>query len=1086
MLLGELRRCDAITWERYVQMEGTFKKLLEEKRVEIATETKMLESELEMQPAKTIEEVDRLMVLRSKEKKDAENLVVLKEKKMTEDKAMIAAAQRHLDGALDALHRVCFPRLCRKDLVEIKSLTNPPEGIKRVMESVCILLGVHPKPKLGKKPADYWSVAKKLLSDPKNFLERLMTCDRENLRDSAVKKVQPYIQNPEHVRRIFKACAPISMWVEAMCAYHNARLQVTLKRAALKAAQENLPQTMAELTAAQEKLKDLDSMMFKLLVFLFKVMDSAVASPSTSCRMVERRKGAEVYLGGTGLDKEIQNRLITTPDILQLSILPACKDFSRLLSNPAMVVLDEGHVCKGVFSGHTEIPKRRLRQLCGWQYKANPSISSMEMASESETIPPKRKKGNLNEGGFQGACEKNMLLQTIKSLKSQLESTKQQVVSLNKILEEERRISKEALANAEKEIQRLKKAAGGAACDQRDRLMQHVRQTLIEPPTLISGTCFLEISPGGPLIVVLSPGVHPMTDLLSSAELMWRGSAWKTQPTNTNQLSIQTKLKRFSFEDMTLHLNSACTQSVGSTLYIKPEIFSKFVVEVGEDVMRLEEHTLGSFMSEAPPPLDVKTMLSKFEAQTLFKNVEEVVPESVPMNVRLLGSFKCQAPPTTMLMEDFDFVQTMLEPRYGGVGTEWGLLPAKAGMVDFGKIKIMESIITVHPRCADAEHAHDLGAQENCTESTFHSSTPVVGVVTQETGEFSRCSLNRSLPGTSQVSSKPTSHVWMPSKSECCAPTALKNGNTLTFPASSQLATDKQSHEDGGSSPLTANNVESPIITQQIWGVKSDPFGTWRSQKKPSSKLRNEVVTPSDKNDKNDMTAENDEWVEWNDRDFVHEYAELDSTIWDDKFVYQENVHRASEEGTYYNSHCNGKCKGGWCKKEPKGECTKVRCVADENGRCVNCWMISTVVARVAVVLTVQSRRSVTSRQSAALVAAATAQRTTSANTFANVQDRGLVVKRWFGMETAIAVYDRVLDAVHADGSESFRSIRAQNGGIKFSNKGLAMGQISFEDMRLVIVPSILQVEFYKFSVFSRTVKPHECKQVQYKCSNYM
>ncbi|GMH45510.1 hypothetical protein BSKO_13467 [Bryopsis sp. KO-2023] len=566
MLFGELRRCEGITGEMYDQMEGKFKKLLEEIRVEISTQAKMVQLELEMQPTKTVEEVDQLMVLKSKEEKDAENLVVAKEKKMTEDQARIAAAQRDLDGALDALHGVAFPRLYRKDLVQLKALTNPPKGVKRVMESVCILLGVHPKPKSGKKPADYWSAAKKLLSDPKNLLERLMTFDRENLRESAVKKVQSNIQKPEDVLKIFKACAPISMWVEAMCVYHNARMQVIPKRAALKTAEEKLTQTMDELTEAQEKLKDLDSRMFE-------VVDSAVASPSTSCRMVERRKGAEVYLGGTGLGKEIQNSLITTPDILQLSILPTCKDFSRVLLNPGMVVLDEDYACKGVFSCYTEIPKRRLRQLCRWQYKATPSISSMEMASEdSETILPKRKENNLNEGEIQEACEKDVLLQTIKSLKSQLESTKQQVVSLTETLEEERRISKESLANAEKEIQRLKKEAGGAAaCDQRDRLMPHDRQTLIKPPTVNYGTCFLEISPGAPLTVVLSPGVDPITDLLSSAESMWRASAWKTPPTaiaaraaHAKDLSTENKIITPTAKPLMINLQGQANKEMGT------------------------------------------------------------------------------------------------------------------------------------------------------------------------------------------------------------------------------------------------------------------------------------------------------------------------------------------------------------------------------------------------------------------------------------------------------------------------------------------------------------------------------------------
>ncbi|GMH45489.1 hypothetical protein BSKO_13446 [Bryopsis sp. KO-2023] len=310
---------------------------------------------------------------------------------------------------------------------------------------------------------------------------------------------------------------------------------------------------------------------------------------------------------------------------------------------------------------------------------------------------------------------------------------------------------------------------------------------------------------------------------------MWRRSAWKTQPTDTNQLSIQTKLKRFPFEDMILDLNCACTESMGSTPE-KPEIFSKFAVKVEEDAMRLEEHTLGSFVPEAPLPLDVKTMLLKSEAEFIankMSGLEKAVARHAKVDEKMGCRLKVKTHRPRLYWESIDNSHT--------------------------KIKIMESIITMHSSCA-------------------------------------------------------------------------------------------------------------------------------------------------------------------------------------------------GEEGTYYNSHCNGKCKGGWCKKQPKEECTKVRCVANRDGRCVSkdsreqeCC--SKYAKKTCPKRGYGLRRLLGSKNKhckkggkhygskkckkdrdhhpgSALFKAKTClfcRRTTSANTFANVQDRRLVVKRWFGMETAIAVYDRVLDAVHAD-----------------------------------------------------------------------
>ena len=42
--------------------------------------------------------------------------------------------------------------------------------------------------------ANYWEPAKKLLNDPSKFLESLLSYDKDNISDSIIKKVEPYIQ----------------------------------------------------------------------------------------------------------------------------------------------------------------------------------------------------------------------------------------------------------------------------------------------------------------------------------------------------------------------------------------------------------------------------------------------------------------------------------------------------------------------------------------------------------------------------------------------------------------------------------------------------------------------------------------------------------------------------------------------------------------------------------------------------------------------------------------------------------------------------------------------------------------------------
>lgn len=41
----------------------------------------------------------------------------------------------------------------------------------------------------GKKVADYWETAKKVLNDPSKFLDTLTTFDKDNISDAIIKKV---------------------------------------------------------------------------------------------------------------------------------------------------------------------------------------------------------------------------------------------------------------------------------------------------------------------------------------------------------------------------------------------------------------------------------------------------------------------------------------------------------------------------------------------------------------------------------------------------------------------------------------------------------------------------------------------------------------------------------------------------------------------------------------------------------------------------------------------------------------------------------------------------------------------------------
>lgn len=63
---------------------------------------------------------------------------------------------------------------------------------------------------LGTKVDDYWDSGKNLLQDAGKFLDSLFTYDKENIPDSVISKIQPYMENenfmPEAIQKASREC----------------------------------------------------------------------------------------------------------------------------------------------------------------------------------------------------------------------------------------------------------------------------------------------------------------------------------------------------------------------------------------------------------------------------------------------------------------------------------------------------------------------------------------------------------------------------------------------------------------------------------------------------------------------------------------------------------------------------------------------------------------------------------------------------------------------------------------------------------------------------------------------------------------
>jgi len=299
---NEIGRYNYITPKSYLELLNLYKILLSKKRDELYTlrkrtsagldkllsaahEVEILQEKLQaMQPLliSTSHEVEETMVKIDTDKKNTqvlrENIVKEEEiatQKANETQAIADDAKRDLDEALPMLANALnsLKTLSKGDVTEVRSMQRPPEGVKLVIEAVCIMKDIKPKKvdgdKMGKKVDDYWEPGKQLLADPTKFIDSLMNYDKDNIPDSIINKIKPYIDNPnfkkEVIERVSKAATSMCLWVRAMEKYYWVSKIVKPKREKLKEAEDSLKITVealnelkAKLRAADEHIKEME------------------------------------------------------------------------------------------------------------------------------------------------------------------------------------------------------------------------------------------------------------------------------------------------------------------------------------------------------------------------------------------------------------------------------------------------------------------------------------------------------------------------------------------------------------------------------------------------------------------------------------------------------------------------------------------------------------------------------------------------------------------------------------------------------------------------------------------------------------
>uniref|UniRef100_A0ABM5FKE2 Dynein axonemal heavy chain 1 isoform X3 n=1 Tax=Pogona vitticeps TaxID=103695 RepID=A0ABM5FKE2_9SAUR len=293
--LAELGRHNYVTPKSYLELLGIFTALIGTKKQELkvaknrmksgldkllrtADDVGKMQEELELaRPLLAEAAKDTLVTMEqiqvdtavAEETRNAVQAEEMKAKVKAQTAQAIADdAQKDLAEALPALDAALasLRNLNKNDVTEVRAMQRPPLGVKMVIEAVCIMKGVKPKKIAGDKPGskidDYWEPGKGLLQDPGKFLESLFKYDKDNIADTVIKLIQPYIDSeefqPAAIAKVSKACTSICQWVRAMHKYHFVAKAVEPKRQALREAEEDLQATQRILDEAKERLREVE------------------------------------------------------------------------------------------------------------------------------------------------------------------------------------------------------------------------------------------------------------------------------------------------------------------------------------------------------------------------------------------------------------------------------------------------------------------------------------------------------------------------------------------------------------------------------------------------------------------------------------------------------------------------------------------------------------------------------------------------------------------------------------------------------------------------------------------------------------
>ncbi|CAF3346282.1 unnamed protein product [Rotaria sp. Silwood1] len=172
--------------------------------------------------------------------------IVEKRKTVMEDLDKVEPAVQEAQQAVKSIKK--------QNLVEIKNLNNPPQGVKLTLESICLLLG--------EETADWKSIRSIIMRD--NFISTIVNFNTDDITPAIANKMKTkYLSNPDYsydkVNRASVACGPLVKWATAQLIYADMLSKVEPLRNELKNLEKEAEKKVTEMQQTNDLIATLET-----------------------------------------------------------------------------------------------------------------------------------------------------------------------------------------------------------------------------------------------------------------------------------------------------------------------------------------------------------------------------------------------------------------------------------------------------------------------------------------------------------------------------------------------------------------------------------------------------------------------------------------------------------------------------------------------------------------------------------------------------------------------------------------------------------------------------------------------------------